>query len=172
MTQTVNYARGMSHKEGAPDMVGLRDRALIEPMVYSFARVSAVINMKASDYRKDGKKFQISFHEKGGKCHRLPVHHKAEEYIDEHLDAAGFVEDKKSPLWQSAGGRSGRLTEKAIAHRVLETRCAICFYPPDLLPNTSFASIQPSIFPELLPMRNRSLFRAKIWCNTMRKYSA
>ena len=84
-------------------------------MVYSFARVSAVVHMKVSDYRQDGKKFQVSLHEKGGKFHRLPVHHKAEEYIDEYLEAAGIGEDKKSPLWRSADGKSGRLTEKAMS---------------------------------------------------------
>jgi integrase len=83
-------------------------------MVYSFARVSAVVQMKVSDYRQDGKRFQVSLHEKGGKFHRLPVHHKAEEYIDEYLEAAGFGEDKKTPLWRSADGKSGRLTEKAL----------------------------------------------------------
>lgn len=101
-------------KEGAPDLVDLRDRALVGLMVYSVTRVSAVINMKVSDYRQDGKRFQVTLHEKGGKFHRLPVHHKAEEYIDEYLEAAGFAEDKKSPLWRSADGRSGRLTEKAM----------------------------------------------------------
>lgn len=102
-------------EEPKPDLLGLRDRALIGLMVYSFARVSAVVHMKVSDYRQDGKKFQVSLHEKGGKFHRLPVHHKAEEYIDEYLEAAGIGEDKKSPLWRSADGKSGRLTEKAMS---------------------------------------------------------
>lgn len=43
------------------------------------------------------------------------MHHKAEEYIDEYLEAAGFGEEKKSPLWRSADGKSGRLTDKAMS---------------------------------------------------------
>ena len=104
----------VAYKDGRPDLLGLRDRALIGLMVYSFARVSAVVGMKVSDYRQNGKRFEISLHEKGGKFHRLPVHHKAEEYLDAYLEAAGFGEEKKSPLWRSADGKSGRLTEKAL----------------------------------------------------------
>jgi integrase/recombinase XerD len=33
-----------------PDLVGLRDRALIGLMAYSFARVDAVLQMKVGDY--------------------------------------------------------------------------------------------------------------------------
>jgi hypothetical protein len=33
-----------------PDLVGLRDRALIGLMAYSFARVGAVLQMKVGDY--------------------------------------------------------------------------------------------------------------------------
>ena len=101
-------------KEEKADLLGLRDRTLIGLMVYSFARVSAVVNMKVSDYRQVGKRFQVSLHEKDGEFHRLPVHHKAEEYIDEYLEAAGIGEDKKSPLWRSANGKSGRLTANAM----------------------------------------------------------
>jgi site-specific recombinase XerD len=102
-------------KDGTPDLLGLRDRALIDLMVYSFARVSTLVNMKVSDYRQDGKKFQLSLHEKGGKFHRLPVHRKAEEYIDAYMEAAGIAEEKKDPLWRNADRRSGRLIAVAMS---------------------------------------------------------
>ena len=35
-----------------PDLAGLRDRALLAVMVYSFARVSAVVRMDVEDYRQ------------------------------------------------------------------------------------------------------------------------
>jgi integrase/recombinase XerD len=59
-------------------VVGLRDRALIALMVYSFARVSAVVGMKIKDYYANGKRYWIRLHEKGGKFHEVPVHHSAE----------------------------------------------------------------------------------------------
>jgi site-specific recombinase XerC len=69
----------------SPKIVGLRDRALIGVMVYSFARVSAVLGMDADDYYQDGKRWWFRLHEKGGKRHEVPAHHKAEEYLDAYL---------------------------------------------------------------------------------------
>jgi integrase/recombinase XerD len=60
-------------------VVGLRDRALIGTMVYSFARISAIVNMKVRDYYPNGKRYWIRLHEKGGKFHEVPAHHAAEE---------------------------------------------------------------------------------------------
>ena len=37
-----------------PDLVGLRDRAIIGVMVYTFARINAVLGMKVSDYFVQG----------------------------------------------------------------------------------------------------------------------
>ena len=37
-----------------PSLIGLRDRALIGVMVYSFARVSAALGMKVEDYYTEG----------------------------------------------------------------------------------------------------------------------
>ena len=44
---------------------------------------------------------------KGGKHHAVPVHHKAEAYLDAYLDEAGIAAEKSTPLWRSmprAGG--------------------------------------------------------------------
>src|SRR5215213_6454552 len=68
-------------------LIGLRDRALIAVMVYSFARVSAVVGMHVEDYFQKGKRWWFRLHEKGGKYHEVPAHHKAEEYIDAYLEA-------------------------------------------------------------------------------------
>jgi tetratricopeptide (TPR) repeat protein len=54
-------------------------------MFYSFGRVSAVLGMNLKDYYPRGKRFFIGLHEKGGKYHEVPVHHKAEEYLDAAL---------------------------------------------------------------------------------------
>ena len=44
-------------------LVGLRDRALISCMVYSFARVSAVTGMQVKDYFPKGKRYWFRLHE-------------------------------------------------------------------------------------------------------------
>jgi site-specific recombinase XerD len=96
-------------------VVGLRDRALIGAMVYSFARVSAVVNMKVRDYYPQGKRYWIRLHEKGGKFHEVPAHHTAEQYLDEYIEAAGIAEEKNKPLFRSTRGRSRELTTRAMS---------------------------------------------------------
>src|SRR5207248_8144346 len=78
--------------------LGLRDRALIALMCYSFARVSAVAGMNVEDYYQQGKRSWIRLHEKGGKFHEVPAHHNAEEYLDAYIAASGIAEDRRGPL--------------------------------------------------------------------------
>jgi site-specific recombinase XerD len=86
-------------------IVGLRDRALIGLMCYTFARVSAMVNMHVEDYYENGKRWWVRLHEKGGKRHEVPAHHNAEAYLDEYLASAGIREEKKSPLFRSVDKR-------------------------------------------------------------------
>lgn len=95
---------------------GLRDRAMIGTMVFSFARVSAVIGMNVGDYYADGKRWWLRLHEKGGKFHEVPTHHSAEEYLDAYIAAAGISSESRSPLFRSLDRRR-RLTERRITRR-------------------------------------------------------
>jgi site-specific recombinase XerD len=54
-------------------IVGLRDRALIGVMVFSFARVSAACGLKAADIFHQQRRRWVRLHEKGGKFHEMPV---------------------------------------------------------------------------------------------------
>ena len=104
---------------------GLRDRALLGVMVYSFARVSAVVNMRVEDYYQQGKRWWLRLQEKGGKHHAVPVHHKAEAYLDAYLDAAGIAAEKDSPLWRSmprAGGLGARRMSRVDVFRMIKRR--------------------------------------------------
>ena len=100
-----------------PLLVGLRDRALIGVMVYSFARISAVIAMEVEDYFSNGKRWWLRFHENGGKRHEMPAHHKLELFLDEYLDTAGIRDQGKPPLFRSAAGKTGILTDRPT-HRI------------------------------------------------------
>ena len=96
-------------------IIGLRDRALIAVMVYSFARISAAASMKVEDYYISGKRWWIRLHEKGGKRHEMPAHHNLEQYLDEYLDAAGIRDQPKTPLFRTfQGGRKRVMTENAM----------------------------------------------------------
>jgi integrase/recombinase XerD len=109
-------------------LVGLRDRALIGVMVYSFARVSAVVQMKVKDYYPNGKRYWIRLHEKGGKFHEVPVHHIAEEYLDAYIEAAGIAGEKNKPLFRTTRGRTRELTARGLdrfeAHKMIKRRAA------------------------------------------------
>ena len=49
-------ARGLLDSIDARTLVGLRDRALIAVMLYSFARVSAAVGMTVGDYTREGRR--------------------------------------------------------------------------------------------------------------------
>jgi integrase/recombinase XerD len=112
---------GPQPKQGEPDnrphdLSGLRDRALIGVMVYSFARVSAALDMTVADYFVEGRKAWFRLHEKGGKRHEVPSHHNAADYLDAYVAAAGIGDDRKGPLFRSAEGKTGKLTDRPM-HR-------------------------------------------------------
>ena len=98
-------------------LVGLRDLALLSVMVYSFARVSAVVGMRRQDYFLQGTRGWLRLHEKGGKRHDVPAHHRAEAAVDAYL-VAGGIEDAKALLFQSVD-RSRRLSGRSLTRRVV-----------------------------------------------------
>ena len=91
---------------------GLRDRALIGVMVYSFARVGAAVKMDKRDYWQNGKRWWLRLHEKGGKHHEVPAHHHAETYLDAYLRALGEDAPPRSPLFRTVS--KGQLTDRRL----------------------------------------------------------
>ena len=128
LLDSIPTVRTGQHGDGAekPLLVGLRDRALIGAMVYTFARVSAVLRMRVRDYFLQGRRGWLRLHEKGGKEHAVPCHHNLELYLDSYLAAAGIAGDLDGPLFRTAAGRSGRLTAKPLwqqdAYRMIQRR--------------------------------------------------
>jgi site-specific recombinase XerD len=113
-------------ENGQINLLGLRDRALIAIMVYSFARIGAVIRMKVSDYFIQGRRRWIRLHEKGGKEHDVPCHHSLDEYLHEYISAASIHDDDDGYLFRSAAKRSGKLTNKPLfqsnAYAIIQKR--------------------------------------------------
>ena len=101
----------------AGSLVGLRDRALLSVMVFSFARVSAAVGMRRQDYFRQGVRGWLRLHEKGGKRHDVPAHHRAEEAVEAYVAASG-LEDARAPLFQSVD-RSGRLSGRPLGRRAV-----------------------------------------------------
>lgn len=65
-------ARKLLDRIDTSHVVGLRDRALIGVMVYSFARISAVVGMKVEDYYANGKRWWLRLHEKAASSTTCP----------------------------------------------------------------------------------------------------
>ena len=82
-------------------LVGLRDRALLGVLVYSFARVSAAGSLRVADYYTQGPRSFFRLHEKGGRYNVVPAHHTAQTYVDAYLIAAAIGEDRRGPLFRS-----------------------------------------------------------------------
>jgi len=125
---TEEQARRLLESIDTSTLVGLRDRALIGVMTYAFARIGAVVGMRVEDYYPAGKRWWVRLHEKGGKRHEMPTHHKLEAFIDEYLAAAGIREDGKTPLFRSAIGKTDVLTDRPMnrvdAYRMVRRRTA------------------------------------------------
>jgi integrase len=95
------------------ELIGLRDRALIGLMGYSFARVSAAATLRVEDYFQQGRRSWLRLHEKGGKRHEVPCHHALDEDLDAWIRAADIGEDKKGPLFRSIH-KGNKLTSNAM----------------------------------------------------------
>jgi site-specific recombinase XerD len=93
---------------------GLRDRALIGLMVYSFARVGAALGMRVEDVFVQRRRLWVRLHEKGGKRHEMPCHHNLEEYLSAYVAGAGLDTDPKGPLFRTIGRGTGQLTRTPL----------------------------------------------------------
>jgi len=106
-------------------IVGLRDRALIGLMVYTFARIGAALTMLVEDVYIQGRRTWVRLHEKGGKLHAMPCHHNLDEYLHAYIKAAQLFEGK-SPLFRTMQGRTGQLSEQPMtqtdAYRMVRRR--------------------------------------------------
>jgi site-specific recombinase XerD len=80
---------------------GLRDRALIALMVFSFARVGAALAMRVEDVYVQNRRLWVRLREKGGKRHEMPCHHALEAYLHAYLDGTGIAADTKGPLFRT-----------------------------------------------------------------------
>lgn len=122
-------ARALLDSIDATTIIGLRDRALIGLMVYSFARVGAALGMKVADVYTQERRLRVRLREKGGKGHEMPCHHNLETYLAAYIEGAGLAEDLEGPLFRTIGRGTGQLTKtplpQANAYAMIRRRAAI-----------------------------------------------
>jgi site-specific recombinase XerD len=99
-------------------IVGLRDRALIALMTYTFARIGAVLTMKVKDVFRERSRLMVRLREKGGKRHEMPCHHLLEDYLATYIEAAGIAEDRDGPLFRSIDRKSKMLSGRPMSQDV------------------------------------------------------
>jgi integrase/recombinase XerC len=107
-------------------VVGLRDRALIGLLVFTFARIGAALGMMVADVYWQHRRLWVRLHEKGGKEHAMPCHHNLETYLQDYIEAAGLAGDREGALFRTSYRRTGLLTDRAMtqsdAWRMLQRR--------------------------------------------------
>jgi integrase/recombinase XerD len=107
-------------------VLGLRDRALIGLMGYSFARVGAALAMLVEDYYVQGRRGWIRLREKGGKVNEMPAHHRLEEFLDAYVTSAQLASDPEGPLFRA--WRNGTLARRSLdqsnVHHMVRRRAA------------------------------------------------
>jgi len=107
---------------------GLRDRALIALMIYSFARIGAALGMKVEDVFTQNRRLWVRLHEKGGKDHAMPCHHYLEEILAAYIEGAELKGDPKGPLFRTIGRGTNELTRTSLpqanAYAMIRRRAA------------------------------------------------
>ena len=93
---------------------GLRDRALIGLMVYSFARIGAALAMRVEDVFMQNRRLWVRLHEKGGKRHEMPCHHNLEDYLTAYIDGCALREDRKGSLFRTIARGTKRLSDTPL----------------------------------------------------------
>jgi integrase/recombinase XerC len=121
-------ARRLLESIDVSTQTGLRDRALIGLMVYTFARIGAALAMKVEDVYVQNRRLWVRLHEKGGKRHEMPCHHNLESYLEAYLDGSGIRQDPKGPLFRTIGRDTRLLTRtplpQANAYAMIRRRAA------------------------------------------------
>jgi site-specific recombinase XerD len=103
-------------------VVGLRDRALIGLLVFTFARIGAALSMTVAEVYWQHR----HLHEKGGKEHAMPCHHHLETCLQDYIEGASLAGDRESPLFRTTVRLTKALTERRMtqsdAWRMLQRR--------------------------------------------------
>ena len=115
------------------NICGMRDRAIIGAMVFTFGRVGAVVAMDVRDYHLSGRHRMFRLHEKGGKAHDVPAHHAAREYVEDYLDAAELWQLPREPLFQPVTpdrkGLKGRRMRRFVVYNMIKRRARAAGLP-------------------------------------------
>ena len=165
-------------------IVGLRDRALIGLMVYTFARIGAALTMQVEDVYIQGRRTWVLLHEKGGKLHAMPCHHNLDEYLHAYIQVAQLTEGT-GLLFRTMQARTDHISDQPMTqpdvYRMIQRRATDAGIRTKI-GNHSFRATGiteylrnggkpklPNTWPIMkVPVRRASMIGAPIKCRWMR----
>jgi site-specific recombinase XerD len=92
----------------ASSLIGRRERALIALMVYTFARVNAVLEMKMRDYACRDAAAGCACTRKAASSTKCPAATILEKCLGPYITADKIADDPDAPLFRVAAGKSGK----------------------------------------------------------------
>jgi integrase len=88
-------------------------RAVVDFVVYSFARINAALGVKVEDVFTQNRRLWVRLREKGDKPHTMPCHHNLAAYLHACMGAASLAADPTRPLFRMIGRSKGRPLTRA-----------------------------------------------------------
>jgi integrase/recombinase XerD len=120
-----------------PDLVGLRDLAILAVLVFTAARVGAVAKLTLKSLRHDGMEYALRFAEKGGKSREIPVRTDLQKILLAYIQAASIGD---GPLFRTTRGKTKTLTENPMTPidicRMMKRRLKAAGLPTDFSPHS------------------------------------
>jgi integrase len=113
-TLTATEARTVLDSIATVSDLGLRDRALIALMIYTFAPVGAVVKMRVRDVYLQRRWTAVRFEKRDGGMHNMPMHPNLKTFLREYVGGAGIGMDPAGHLFRSARGKGEILSEKPM----------------------------------------------------------
>lgn len=138
---TVAQARTLLKSIPLKNVVGYRDRLIIGVLVFTAARVGAVSKLRMQDIVDEGTQLSLRFREKGGKQRSIPIRHDLQEFLADYLVVANLGDESKdAPLFRSAVGRSGKLSDNQVSAidicRMIKRRLKTANLPQSISPHS------------------------------------
>ncbi len=138
---TVEQARRLLASIRLESAADYRDRAVIGVLIYTAVRAGAAARLRVRDLTNDGTQYALRFAEKGGKDRTIPVRHDLQGYLLEYLHAAAIdTVHKDAPMFRTAVGKAGRLTEYALTGidvcRMVKRRLKAADLPSNISPHS------------------------------------
>ena len=105
---------------GTEDVVDLRDRAILSLMLYTFARVGAVVKMDGRHYEASSARASVALYEKRGRFHRVPCHHLLHEAMEAFLSVSPA--GPRTPVFRSAERALDEEGRRQLSRRRIHSR--------------------------------------------------